>query len=279
MQTEKINVPVKVTGRHISITEAIKHYATTKIEHLHLDYPSIIEAHVILDVKKHRHFAEIILHCNNHITIEASHETDDIYASIDGVVAKIAQQMRKYKTKIPKSHRPGKQSIRRIEEQVIQTNEDAFREIENSEPAVIETELYPVKPMFVDEAVLEIEMSNRQFVVFQNAKSEKVNILYRRKDNGFGLIEPKSFGSWNEAFAESKQSKHEDVQAKINSDGMRLEVRVTDDSTIAASLPPSYFADRALPFAKAILGIQEVVDRLAGVNSEAKLIGIETCQD
>ena len=190
MQTANVNVPVKVTGRHVSVTEAIKDYAASKIEHLHLDYPRIIEAHVILDVEKIRHFAEIILHCTNHITIEASHTTDDMYASIDGVVAKIAQQMRKYKTKILKSHRPrGQQSIRHIEEQVLHI-EETFHEVENSEPSVIKTERYPVKPMYVDEAVLQIEMSNRQFVVFQNAKTEKVNILYRRKDSGFGLIEP-----------------------------------------------------------------------------------------
>jgi putative sigma-54 modulation protein len=191
MQTANVNVPVKVTGRHVSVTEPMKDHATSRIEHLHLDYPRIVEAHVILDVEKHRHFAEIILHCANHITIEASHTTDDMYASIDGVVAKIAQQMRKYKTKILKSHRPrGTQSIRHIEEQVLHINEETFHEIENSEPEVIKTEKYPVKPMYVDEAVLQIKMSDRQFVVFQNAKTEKVNILYRRKDNGFGLIEP-----------------------------------------------------------------------------------------
>jgi putative sigma-54 modulation protein len=189
MQTANVNVPIKVTGRHVSVTKAITDYASSRIEHLHLDYPRIIEAHVILDVEKHRHYAEIIMHCNNHITIEASDTTDDMYASIDGAVAKVAQQMRKYKAKILKNHRPRGQSIRHIDEQVLQI-EETFHEIENSEPEVIKTERYPVKPMFVDEAVLQIEMSNRQFVVFLNAKTEKVNILYRRKENGFGLIEP-----------------------------------------------------------------------------------------
>jgi putative sigma-54 modulation protein len=188
MQTANVNVPVRVTGRHVSITEPIKDYATSKLEHLHLDYPKIIEAHFILDVEKHRHFAEIILHCTNHITIEASHETDDMYASIDGVIDKIAQQMRKYKTKILRNHRPRGFDVKHIDEQVLSVV--GFDEHAESEPLVIQTERYPVKPMFVDEAVLQLEMSSRQFVVFLNAKTEKVNILYRRKDGGFGLIEP-----------------------------------------------------------------------------------------
>ncbi len=188
MQTANVNVPVRVTGRHVSITEAIKDYATSKLDHLHLDYPKIIEAHVILDVEKHRHFAEIILHCTNHITIEASHECDDMYASIDGVIDKIAQQMRKYKTKILRNHRPRGFDVKHIEQQVLSV--DGFDEHAESEPQVIETERYEVKPMFVDEAVLQLEMSARQFVVFLNAKTEKVNILHRRKNGGFGLMEP-----------------------------------------------------------------------------------------
>jgi putative sigma-54 modulation protein len=188
MQTANVNVPVKVTGRHVSITEAIKTYAIGKVDQLHLDYPRIIEAQVILDVEKHRHFAEIILHCNNHITIEASEETDDMYASIDGVISKVARKMRKYKTKIMRQHRPRRHEIQHFNEQVLSL--EGFELHEEAEPRVMQTERYPVKPMFVDEAVLQLEMSNRQFVVFLNAKTEKINVLYRRKDGGFGLMEP-----------------------------------------------------------------------------------------
>ena len=78
MQVANVNVPVKVTGLHVSITDAIKSYAESKVDLIHLDYPRIIDAQVILDVEKHRHLAEVILHCNNHITIEASHECDDM---------------------------------------------------------------------------------------------------------------------------------------------------------------------------------------------------------
>jgi len=63
-------------------------------------------------------------------------------------------------------------------------------ETNSSEPSVIHSEKYPVKPMFIDEAVLQIEMSSKQFLVFLNAKTEKVNVIYRRKSGDFGLIEP-----------------------------------------------------------------------------------------
>jgi putative sigma-54 modulation protein len=188
MQTANVNLPIKVTGRHVSITPPIKDYAVKKIEGLHLDYPKIIEALVILNVEKYRQSAEIVLVCGNHITIEATAETDDMYASIDQVISKIAQQMRKYKTKIMRQHRPRKQIVQHFDEQVLSI--EGFDDHEESEPTVIHSEKYPVKPMFVDEAVLQLEMSSRQFVVFLNAKSEKVNVLYRRKGQDFGLIEP-----------------------------------------------------------------------------------------
>ncbi len=188
MQIANVNLPIKVTGRHVSVTESMKEYAIKKVEGLHLDYPRIIEAHVILDVQKYRHIAEVVLHCANHITIEADVETTDMYALIDQVMDKIARQMRKYKTRILRQHRPRKGEVKHVEEKVLSL--DGFEEDSESEPSIVQTEKYPVKPMYVDEAVLQLEMSNRQFVVFNNAKTEKVNVLYRRKDGGFGLIEP-----------------------------------------------------------------------------------------
>ncbi len=189
MQTANVNVPIKVTGRHLSITDAIRDYARTKLDHIHLDYPRIIEAHVILDVTKHRHSAEVVLHCANHITIEADEECDDMYAAIDGVVAKVARQMRKYKTKMLRSHRPRKSAARHFEEHVLHIDEH-FELHEEAEAKHVETEQLAVRTLFVDEAILQLEMAaNRPFVVFVNAKTDKVNILQRRKAGGFGLIE------------------------------------------------------------------------------------------
>ena len=204
MQKQNANPPIQVTGRHVSVTEAMKEYCRRRLSCLHLDYPKIIEVQMILDVQKYRHTAEMILHCNNHITLEATAESGDMYASVDDVVDKIARQMRKYKTRLMQHHRPRKHAIRHIEEKVLRwewveaaeqapepiTVEDGSSETNRSEPSVIKTEKYPVKPMFIDEAVLQMEMSTKQFLVFLNAKTERMNVIYRRKNGDFGLIEP-----------------------------------------------------------------------------------------
>ena len=188
MITNNAHPHVKVTGRHLQVTDAINDYCTRKIEGLHLDYPKIIEAHVILEVEKYRHSAEVVLVCSNHITIEACEETDDMYAAIDAVTDKITRQMWKYKTRLMRKHRPRKDVVQHLEEQVL--HPEPNEENEHPQHPIVRTERYPVKPMFVDEAVLQLEMSTRQFVVFLNAKTEKVNVIYRRKHGDFGLIEP-----------------------------------------------------------------------------------------
>ena len=205
MIKDNAHPPVKVTGRHLPITPAINDYVVRKIEALHLDYPRIIEAHVILEVEKYRHSAEVILGCSNHITIEACEETDDMYAAIDAVVDKIARQMRKYKTRLMKKHRPRKDIVHHLEEHILEPEPVALNskngngngdhaeqhdEDEEHHHPVVRTERYPVKPMFVDEAVLQLEMSTRQFLVFMNPRSSRMNVLYRRKSGDFGLIEP-----------------------------------------------------------------------------------------
>lgn len=193
MLTKNAHPPVKVTGRHLQITDAINDYVTRRIESLHLDYPKIIEAHVILEVEKYRHSAEVILVCSNHITIEACEETNDMYAAIDAAVDKVGRQMRKYKTRLMRKHRPRHDIVHHLEEHVLEAEPvELDGEEDGAHHPVVRSERYPVKPMFVDEAVLQLEMSHRQFLVFLNARSSRMNVLYRRKTGEFGLIEPTS---------------------------------------------------------------------------------------
>jgi putative sigma-54 modulation protein len=193
MQTANVNLPIIVTGRHVDVTEAMRDYAQKKVEGLHLDYPKIIEAKVILDVPHGhggpRHFAEIILFCANHITIEASTESADIYASIDETISKIARRMRKFKTRLLKSHRPRQASIRHLDEHVYTPEHHEGESHEEMEPVIIHKENYKVRPLYPDEAITDLELSDRSFVVFMNQKNHQLSILFKRKDGDYGVVE------------------------------------------------------------------------------------------
>jgi putative sigma-54 modulation protein len=189
MQTANVDLHITVTGRHLEITDAIREYARKKIDGLHLDYPRIIEAKVVLDVQTHhRHFAEIVLFCANHITIECSSTSEDLYAAIDETVSKIARRMRKFKTRLLKSHRPRKGGIRHLDEHVFASEGFETSEADNVEPLIIHPENYRIRPLYPDEAITELELSERHFVVFHNQNSHDLNILFRRKDGDYGMI-------------------------------------------------------------------------------------------
>lgn len=193
MQVHNVNVPITVTGRHVQVTEPMREYARKKVENLHLDYPRIVDAKVILDVEKERQKAEIILHCANHIVIEVDHTSNDIYASIDEAISKLARRMRKYKTRLLKTHhRPRQGSIKHIEETVYSEESLHATEDDHIEPVIIHKENFRMKPLFPDEAIMDLELSERPFVVFHNAKSNKLAILFRRKDGEYGMIEPEA---------------------------------------------------------------------------------------
>lgn len=190
MQVHNVNLPIIVTGRHVEITEAMRDYAHKKIEGLHLDYPRIMEAKVILDVQKTQQSAEIILFCANHIVIEVKSSSEDIYAAIDESISKIARRMRKFKTRMLKSHRPRKNgSIRHIEEKVY---DETFIESEadHVEHSYVHHEPYRLRPLYPDEAIVDLELSERPFVAFHNQITHKLAIVYRRKDGEYGIIEP-----------------------------------------------------------------------------------------
>jgi len=192
MQTANVNLPITVTVRHEQVTEALRDHAQKKIEGLHLDYPRIIEAKVILDVQKNRHIAEIILFCANHITIEAHTETKDMYVSLDETIEKIARRMRKHKTRLMKKHRPHRnESIRYLDERHF--NDDVLDHPEESlhdpEPFIVHKDNYKVKTMFKEDAIMELELSDRPFVLYKSARRGCLTIVYRRKDGEYTAMD------------------------------------------------------------------------------------------
>lgn len=191
MQVTNVNLPIVVTGRHVSVTEAMRDYAEKKVAGLHLDYPKIIEAKVLLNVENNdRHIAEIILFCANHIVIEADSTTQDMYASIDETLSKIARRMRKHKTRMLKSHRPKRaKEIRHLSETVYSPDIPEEPESEH-EPLIVHNEHYKIKHLFSDEAIMDMEMNEKPFIIFHDAKSDKLSVLYRREDGDYGMIFP-----------------------------------------------------------------------------------------
>jgi len=191
MQVTNVNLPITVTGRHVSVTDSMRDHAQKKIAGLHLDYPKIIEARVILNVEHNeRHIAEVILFCANHIVIEADSTSNDMYASIDETMSKIARRMRKHKTRMLKSHRPKIQKEMRHLEEAVFNQELPLEPEEEHEPVLIHKEKYKVKHLFTDEAIMDMEMNEKPFIVFHDAKSDKLAIIYRREDGDYGMVAP-----------------------------------------------------------------------------------------
>lgn len=194
MQTANVNLPITVTVRHEQVTDSLREYARKKIEGLHLDNPKIIEAKAILDVQKNRHIAEIILFCTNHITIEAHSEGRDMYVALDETIDKIARRMRKHKTRLLKKNRPHRnESIRYLEERYFSA--DVLDHPEESEhdpvPFIVHPENYAVKTMYKEDAIMELELSDRPFVLYKSARRDCLSIVYRRKDGEYAALDVK----------------------------------------------------------------------------------------
>jgi len=150
---------ITVTFRHMDPTESLKTYAEEKVSKINkiLDSPS--EAHIVLGVEKFRHIADVTFNVNG-ARIKAVEETGDMYSAIDRVMDKIETQVKRHRSKIRK-RTPGN--------------------IKGEETA---------KPMDPEEAAMQLEISQQDFLVFRNSQSKEINVLYKRGDGNLGLIEP-----------------------------------------------------------------------------------------
>ena len=167
-----------VTGRHLEITPALKDYAEKKISRFDRYLSNISEAVVTLSVEKYRHKVEVLLKVNG-VLIQAEGITGDVYSSIDEVAEKLERQIKKYKEKLV-SHRKteGKPGVAETEEAPAELGR------------IIKNKRFELKPMSPDEASMQMELLDKDFYVFTNDNSGDINVIYRRRDGNFGLIEP-----------------------------------------------------------------------------------------
>jgi len=171
---------ITVIGRHMDVTDALKQYAVDKFGKLEKYLPKNIQVTVTLSVvKKVHHIAEAMLKTDG-LLVQAHEETEEMYSSIDLLVEKLEKRIRKYKEKLV-DH---KQHSRTEAAPVASAHPD------DRIPQIIKTKRFDLKPMHAEEAVMQMELLDKEFYVFSNAASGHITVIYRRKDGNVGLIEP-----------------------------------------------------------------------------------------
>jgi len=167
-------------------SDALKNYVQDRCTKLtkYIDRP--IDSQVTLSVQRFRFMADVVINADG-IRIAGQESHDDMYAAIDLVMDKIERQVKKYREKIRK-HKPTQGRELRWRRDIYE--QESFED--DREPIVVQTESYFVKPMSVDEAAMQMDLSQQDFLVFNNASTQTVNVLYRRKDGNYGLIVPQN---------------------------------------------------------------------------------------
>ena len=163
---------IVITGRHFDVTDGIKAHANEKISKLDKFLTKLLEAHVILSVEKFRHIAEITVIGKN-LKITSTETTSDMYASIDKAVSSLEEQLRKFHDKIRAHNAKKSRKIKDLALKSISAIRGYFKgERETSTPRIVE----------------ELDISRSEFIVYRGSEDNRINVIYKRKDGGFGLI-------------------------------------------------------------------------------------------
>lgn len=171
---------VAVRGKNLEITSALREYVEKKLGKIekYVDYPVTAQAN--LYTERGRHIVEVTAMLNG-VLLRGEEATGDMYASIDLVADKLEKQLLKYRARLRRRKDAGAGAFAAGEAAV---------EDETTEGRVVKTKRFPVKPVTVDEAIMQMELVSHDFYVFVNSETGKVNVVYRRRDGDYGLLEP-----------------------------------------------------------------------------------------
>jgi putative sigma-54 modulation protein len=176
---EAASMQTSVTFKNLDPSDHLKAYVSDKLNRFDKYLYNPGEASVVLSVEKFRHIAEVNI-VGDRLTINGKEETEDMYSAIDMVLDKLEKQIKKNKQKV-RERRAGKgKSKPAMAEPIAMEDDEQQVMIQNIE----------FKPMDVDEAIMQMDLVENNFLVFTNARSDRVNVLYRRKDGHYGLIQP-----------------------------------------------------------------------------------------
>ncbi|MEW6709866.1 MAG: ribosome-associated translation inhibitor RaiA [Candidatus Riflebacteria bacterium] len=189
-----------IKGKNLQLTQALKEYAEKKLASIKKYFDHIIEVDVTLSVKDSKdqsksRVCEVTVWAKSIGTpIHGKQASEDLYASIDMVAEKIERQLKRFKEKKTDRRRgkgediQGTHSIISFAEGVAETPEG--QEPQEIRPKIVRSGTFPMRPMYSDEAAEQLELFKQDFFVFSNAETNKINVIYRRNDGNFGLIEP-----------------------------------------------------------------------------------------
>ena len=169
-----------ISGKNIDVTDGLKAAIEEKIGKLERYFTPETEVHVTLSVEKERQKIEITIPMKGNI-VRAEQVSDDMYVSIDLVEEVIERQLRKYKNKLVDRQQSAASLSKAFIEEEIE---------EDDEIKIIRSKKFGMKPMDPEEACIQMELLGHNFYVFRNAATDEVNVVYKRKGNTFGLIEP-----------------------------------------------------------------------------------------
>ena len=171
------------TGRHIDVTPALKNHVEEHFGRLnHLFDGDGAKAHVIIEVEKNRNRSEVVLNWRREV-LTANTTDADMYKSLSQTIDKIEKQALKLKSKITDKHH----KVKKVSTMMPQTEEVTPAP---TAPRIVNSNSYAVKPLTDEEAVLQLDAEENQFLVFRNAEDERISVIYKRKDGNYGLIKP-----------------------------------------------------------------------------------------
>jgi putative sigma-54 modulation protein len=178
---------VNITFRHLEPTDALKTHVRERVAHVgkFIDRPS--EAHAVLHVENLDHHAEITVKAGRFL-LRGTGRSPDMYASIDAATDRIEKQLKKHKSKLYDHHKANGHA----EVEPVEVRHDVLDILEHPDrPShrVVKSTQFQAKPMTVDEAILQLELLDAGFYVFQNTADRAINVVFRREDGNFGLIE------------------------------------------------------------------------------------------
>lgn len=181
---------VNITFRGMESTESLKSYVKERIEHIEKYFDRSVEAHAVLSMERYLHHSDITIQAGSYL-LRGKVKSEDMYKSIDEAVDKIEKQLKRYKDKMKSTKRGPREEETSLKgrHQVLQAPEQDEAEAWTEGPKVIRSNDFFVKAMGVEEAIMQMDLLNNDFLMFTNAKSGDINLVYRRKDGHFGLIE------------------------------------------------------------------------------------------